>query len=103
MSTLDVFRASLAGASPPGDAGVALQALWWIGKGDWEQAHRLAARHEDDVGCNLVHAHLHRVEGDAGNARYWYARSDRSTAHLPLDAEWDAIAAHLLPATGPER
>ena len=99
MSTLDAFRTSLAGASPPDDAGVALRALWWVGKGDWDQAHQLAARHEDDRDCNLVHAHLHRVEGDACNARYWYARSDRSTAHLPVDEEWNAIAEHLLPAS----
>ena len=101
MSKLDAFRTSLAGASPPPDAGAALRALWWVGKGEWQKAHELVARHEDDPGCNLVHAHLHRLDGDAGNARYWYARSARDTAQLPLDAEWDAIAGHLLPASLP--
>ena len=99
MSTLDAFRIGLTGSSPPADVDVALRALWWVGKGNWAEAHRLVALHENDPGCNLVHAHLHRIEGDAGNARYWYARSDRSTADLPLDAEWDAIARHLLSAS----
>ena len=38
-----------------------------------------------------VHAYLHRVEGDARNARYWYGQAGRKSATGPLDAEWDAI------------
>jgi hypothetical protein len=45
-----------------------------------------------------VHAYLHRVEGDLGNARYWYRQAGRSPAAGALDAEWDAIAAALLAA-----
>ena len=43
-----------------------------------------------------VHAHLHRVEGDDANARYWYRRAGRPASAAPLDAEWDEIAAALL-------
>ena len=28
--------------------------------------------------CDWVHAHLHRVEGDLGNAAYWYRRAGKT-------------------------
>ncbi len=43
-----------------------------------------------------VHAYLHRKEGDAGNAAYWYDRADQTAAHGPLADEWLAIANALL-------
>jgi hypothetical protein len=43
-----------------------------------------------------VHAYLHRREGDAGNAAYWYARARRPVATGSLEAEWAAIARELL-------
>jgi hypothetical protein len=45
-----------------------------------------------------VHAYLHRVEGDLGNARYWYRRAQRPVTGKPLAAEWEAIAETLLTA-----
>ena len=38
-----------------------------------------------------VHAHLHRVEGDDGNAGYWYREARVKPANGALEAEWDAI------------
>jgi hypothetical protein len=44
-----------------------------------------------------VHAYLHRVEGDAGNARYWYSRAGRRRPEgVALEAEWAGIVAELL-------
>jgi hypothetical protein len=43
-----------------------------------------------------VHAYLHRVEGDTGNAGYWYRRAGKPAADGPLDTEWAAIAGSLL-------
>jgi hypothetical protein len=43
-----------------------------------------------------VHAHLHRVEGDLGNAGYWYRRAGQPEAKGPLEAEWAAIGETLL-------
>jgi hypothetical protein len=43
-----------------------------------------------------VHAYLHRVEGDLGNAGYWYRRAGKRAATGPLDEEWEAIASVLL-------
>lgn len=96
MQTLEDFRATLADAAPPAGADLALQAIWWTGKGEWDRAHQCAQQREGDPDCDLVHAHLHRVEGDLANAGYWYRRAGRPVAHKPLDAEWAEIAAALL-------
>ncbi|HEX9180671.1 MAG TPA: hypothetical protein VF859_09770 [Burkholderiales bacterium] len=42
--------------------------------GEWDRAHRIVQELEDPLAC-WVHAILHKIEGDASNARYWYARS----------------------------
>ncbi|MBV8914988.1 MAG: hypothetical protein JOZ05_18355, partial [Acetobacteraceae bacterium] len=69
--------------------------LWWAARGDWDRAH--ACAQEDEGGpADWVHAYLHRVEGDLGNARYWYAQAGKPEATGPLDAEWTAIAGALL-------
>jgi hypothetical protein len=93
--TLDDFRKSLAQATPPAGLRPAMQALWWQGKGDWEKAHALAQAAGDADGA-WVHAHLHRVEGDLGNAGYWYRRAGQPEAKGPLEAEWAAIGETLL-------
>jgi hypothetical protein len=43
-----------------------------------------------------VHAYLHRKEGDAGNAAYWYRRARKPVCRASLDEEWAAIADALL-------
>ncbi len=94
---LDAFRASLAQPDPPAGLGVALQALWLDGKGDWDGAHELAQRDNRGAG-DWVHAYLHRKEGDAGNAAYWYRRAGKPVAKGALDEEWAAIVGELLGA-----
>jgi hypothetical protein len=64
--------------------------------GDWQAAHLIAQDHEGDVLANWIHAVCHRMEGDLGNARYWYERCARSLhADLPVDAELREIRAAL--------
>lgn len=45
--------------------------------GDWEAAHEIVQRDEADPTAAWIHAVLHKIEGDAGNARYWYRRAGR--------------------------
>jgi hypothetical protein len=45
--------------------------------GDWQAAHVVAQEHEGDAVANWLHAVVHRMEGDLGNARYWYGRCGR--------------------------
>ncbi len=89
------FRASLAQDGPPAGLTPPLLGLWWQGKGEWDRAHATVQK-DGSRAASWVHAHLHRVEGDLGNAAYWYARAGREPATGDLDREWAAIAAALL-------
>ncbi len=93
--TVDEFRATLAADAPPPHLGRPLVALWHDAKGDWDTAHRVAQDVDDECGA-WVHAYLHRKEGDASNAAYWYRRAGRPIARVALDKEWEHIAAALL-------
>jgi hypothetical protein len=93
--TIADLRASLLQASPPSALSAALVALWHDAKGDWDAAHRVAQDVENANGA-WVHAYLHRKEGDAGNAAYWYRRAGRPIAADALDDEWARIVTALL-------
>lgn len=95
MTTAEEFK-DMSKPEPPAGMGPALQALWWAGKGDWGRAHQCVQEHEGEPSCDLVHAYLHRQEGDAGNARYWYRSAGRPVPTMSLPEEWDAIAAEFL-------
>ena len=92
---LIAFRQSLTQPEPPQALGVAARGLWWDAKGDWDKAHGCAQEQDDDAGA-WVHAYLHRKEGDAANAGYWYRRAGKAPATSPLAQEWEAIARALL-------
>ena len=93
--TLDEFTAGLTQAALPAVWPPLLVALWHDKRGDWDAAHRVA-QDIDDANGAWVHAYLHRKEGDAGNAAYWYRRAGRPVASGPLDDEWTTIARALL-------
>jgi hypothetical protein len=96
MITLEAFRGSLAADAPPAGLPPPLQALWWLGRDDWDRAHKVAQAHEGDADCDRVHAHLHRQEGDLSNAGYWYRRAGRAMPECSLAQEWEALAAEFL-------
>jgi len=89
------FRASLAQETPSPGLSVPLAALWWDAKGDWAHAHGLVDELETPEGM-AVHAYLHRKEGAASNAEYWYARAGRTFYRPALDEEWAALVEGLL-------
>jgi hypothetical protein len=90
------FRASVSNDSPNPGLSAPLAALWWDAKGHWARAHSLVDALETREGI-AVHAYLHRKEGDAWNANYWYLRSGREFHRPSLDAEWQALVEALLP------
>jgi hypothetical protein len=92
---IEEFRQSLTDAEPPANLSKVLQALWHEAKGDWAGAHDIL-QHEDNADGAWVHAYLHRVEGDAGNAAYWYRRANKPVAQESLADEWNVIVAALL-------
>jgi hypothetical protein len=93
---LEGFTASLAKPRPPKGLSLPLRALWWEAKGDWGRAHECAQQCEADAAGQWVHAYLHRKEGDAANAGYWYRRCGRVPSRLSFEREWREIAAALL-------
>ena len=81
--------------TPPAGLSIPLAALWWDAKGDWARAHSLVDELESVEGM-AVHAYLHRKEGSASNADYWYERSGRGFYRPTLDAERTALIEGLL-------
>ena len=93
--TLPEFKDSLSQQTVPDDLSPALKALWADGVGNWQAAHTFA-QEDDGRDAALVHAYLHRKEGDDANARYWYERAGASLPKISLEAEWEGIAEQLL-------
>ena len=84
------FKQSIAQDTMPASLSVVLQALWWDGKGDWQQAHDLIDHLSDPISAH-IHAYLHRVEGDLWNARYWYNRAKQPEFKGNLIDEWEYL------------
>ncbi len=95
---LEEFRRSFADAQPPAGLSAALSGLWWdAAKQQWNKAHEAAQQDEGAPGA-WVHAYLHRKEGDADNAAYWYGRAGKPVAHSSFEEEWLQITKALLAA-----
>jgi hypothetical protein len=58
--------------------------------GDWEQAHRMVQEIQTKEAA-WIHAYLHRVEGDLGNAAYWYRQAGKPECRDSLAEEWQKI------------
>jgi len=69
-------------------------ALNELAEGNWDAAHGIV---QDDPSREAawIHAHLHRVEGDLGNAAYWYRRAGRPVATESLEDERATITREL--------
>ena len=85
---------SLSKSVPPAGLPPTVQALWWAAKGNWDTAHKIVMNEETSEAA-WVHAYLHRVEGDLGNAGYWYRQAGQPAAKDSLEAEWARITAAL--------
>ncbi len=89
------FMASLSAAAPPAQARPLLRALWLERKGNFAAAHAIAQDVDDQHGA-LVHAYLHRREGDLANAGYWYRRAGAPIPEHSLEQEWEALVRRFL-------
>jgi hypothetical protein len=63
-------------------------------EGQWDEAHRLVQPYSDKQSC-LIHGYLHRVEGDLGNAKYWYQRADEKMPDNTLAEELERLYENL--------
>ncbi|MBD1876529.1 hypothetical protein H6F75_23870 [Nodosilinea sp. FACHB-131] len=58
--------------------------------GQWDAAHELVQLYCDRTSC-LIHAYLHRVEGDNSNARYWYRQAGVTMPANTLEEELERL------------
>ena len=91
---VDRLKQTLTGDAPPHGLTAPMAALWWDAKGDWARAHALVDDLETTDGM-AVHAYLHRKEGEAWNADYWYERAGRRFYREKLEEEWAALVEGL--------
>lgn len=77
--------------SPPDFLTPELKALWFTKAGRWDEAHEIAQDIPSKMG-SWIHGLLHAIEGDFGNAGYWYQRAGRSPIRKEeIETEWDKI------------
>jgi hypothetical protein len=71
-------------------------ALQHMEAGDWQAAHEIVQKHEDDALACWAHGIVHIMEGDLPNARYWYRAAKRNFPPKPDPAaEIRALKAEL--------
>lgn len=93
--TFAEFKQSLKSSELPIGINQELKALWYDAKGDWNKAHDIAQDINNSNG-SWIHAYLHRVEGDLGNANYWYSRTGKSMPAASLEEEWENLVNEFL-------
>ncbi len=77
--SIEEFHDSLSREQPPLELSPVLASLWFDAKGNWKKSHEIIAELESKDAA-LIHAYLHRKEGDLSNAEYWYRRAK---THMP--------------------
>lgn len=84
------FREAACRGHEPDELTPPQRVLWLDARGDWDAAHDLA----QDMGGRdgaLLHAYLHRVEGDLPNASYWYRRAGEPVFDGAIADEWASL------------
>jgi hypothetical protein len=95
-------------SEPPKDLSGPLQALWWLKKGglvvgpEWEKAHALVQTAEGVAAFDWIHALMHWIEADMGNADYWYRRAGRKRSKPSVSAEWQFMVDELSQGSKPQ-
>ena len=97
--TLEEFVQSVeSDPDPPATLSGELRALWLTKKDRWHDAHEIAQDIDTPMG-SWIHALLHLIEGDEGNAGYWFRKAGKpAVAATPesIDEEWRVISAAAL-------
>jgi hypothetical protein len=73
---------------------VLYKAIELLRSGDWNAAHQIVQSRGDALSCR-IHALLHRIEGDDGNAAYWYQMAGTRFPSLSVEEELAEIVSEL--------
>lgn len=92
---IEEFQKSVDEKQKPEGLSKLLESLWEERVGDWAAAHKITQDVKTQVGA-LVHAYLHRREGDESNANYWYDRAKSSMPSFDMDKEWLGLVEKFL-------
>ena len=95
--TIEELLASADNDSAP-DAGLSaeLQSMWHTKAGNWDAAHDIAQDIHTPMG-SWIHALLNLIEGDTGNAGYWFRKAGQPVRSVEeTDALWMEIATALI-------
>lgn len=92
LSADNVKASTPGGASPSSHRIVALGvALLW--HDHWDAAHEIAQSREGEGAHDLLHAIVHRREGDFGNSGYWFRGAGRQPCFDTLPARLEPLLA----------
>jgi hypothetical protein len=61
---------------------------------NWETVHTICQAHEGERSFDWGHALCHRIEGDDGNADYWYRRAGKKRS-ASIAEDGSAVKAEL--------
>jgi hypothetical protein len=96
MTAAELASSASRDAAPPGGLSEEAQALWHAKKGNWETAHEIAQEIDTPMG-SWIHALLHLIEGDQGNANYWFRKAAKpSRRPSDINGLWDEIASEVV-------
>lgn len=92
MTADDLAASAKRDSAPPSGISDEARALWHLKKGNWEQSHEIAQDIHTPAG-SWIHALIHVIEGDQGNANYWFSMAGKPSRRMSdVDALWDEIA-----------
>ena len=96
MNAHELAQSAAYDATPPTDLSPEAMSLWHAKKGQWEDAHNIAQDIPSSMG-SWIHALLHLIEGDVGNAGYWFHRAGKPSRKVSeIDALWHEVASEVL-------
>jgi hypothetical protein len=96
MTVDELLASAQSDAQPPSELSAELESLWHIKAGHWDTAHDIAQDIRTPMG-SWIHALLHLIEGDIGNADYWFNRSGKPNCTTDqIDSLWNEITAESL-------
>ena len=96
MTAAELKASALTDTTPPPGLSREALALWHAKKGNWEDSHNIAQDIHTRHG-SWIHGLLHLIEGDVGNAHYWFAKASKTAARIgEIEELWDEIAEEIL-------